>query len=295
MRLLILGGGGMLGHKVWQLARGQFNTMATVRGDAGTMETYGFPREEVVPHVDADDFESVVRAFDRAKPDVVINCIGIVKQRPSASDAVATIGMNSLFPHKVRALCDTRRARMIHVSTDCVFSGSKGSYIETDQSDAEDLYGRSKYLGEVNGEGAVTLRTSLIGRELSGSTGLVEWFLANRGGRVDGYYRAIFSGLTSILLARTILDVACNQPKLSGLYHVSVDPISKYELLKLLNDAYAANVEIVRSDRVAIDRSLDSTRFREATGFRPPSWPELIREMAGDPSPYDQWRASRES
>ena len=144
MRVLILGGGGMLGHKVWQLGREQFPTMATLRGGAATAERYGFPHQEVVSGVEATEFDSVVRAFDMAEPDIVINCIGIIKQLPTAHDPIVSIGINSLFPHKVHALCNSTGARMIHISTDCVFSGSKGSYIETDLSDGEDLYGRSK-------------------------------------------------------------------------------------------------------------------------------------------------------
>jgi dTDP-4-dehydrorhamnose reductase len=291
MNLLILGGGGMLGHKVWQLARSGFRTRATVRS-AGPARRLGFPPEEILGGVDAADFDSVIRAVGLARPDVVVNCIGIIKQLPTAKDPVVSIGINSLFPHRLHALCRAAGARLIHVSTDCVFSGRKGRYVETDPPDADDLYGRSKLLGEVDGEGAVTLRTSIIGRELSGSSGLVEWFLANRGKKVDGYSRAIFSGLTSAELARTILSVAVSHAGLEGLYHVSVDPISKYDLLHLLNAEYDAGVTIVENDRVLIDRSLDSTRFREATGFRSRPWPELIREMAADSTPYDQWRTS---
>lgn len=290
MRLLILGGGGMLGHKVWQLGRERFATMATLRGGAAAAAHYGFPASEVIPGVDAFDFDSVVRAIDKAKPDVVVNCIGIIKQLPTAQDPIVSIGINSLFPHRLHALGRTAGARVIHISTDCVFSGRKGNYAEADQSDAEDLYGRSKFLGETAGEGALTLRTSIIGRELSGASGLVEWFLGNRGKTVNGYTRAVFSGLTTNRLSEVIFDVMENHPGLSGLYQVSVDPINKYDLLRLLNDAYDAKAEIRPDDSVVIDRSLDSSRFRAATGFAPPSWPELVAAMAADPTPYDQWR-----
>lgn len=292
MNVLILGGGGMLGHKVWQLSRSRFRTMATVRANAAAVERYGFSRDEAIQGVDATDFDSIVRAVAKAEPDVVVNCIGIVKQLAAAKDPIPSITINSLFPHRVHALCRAAGARLIHISTDCVFSGRQGSYVETDQSDAEDLYGRSKFLGEAGGEGALTLRTSIIGRELSGATGLVEWFLANRGGRLNGYTRAIFSGLTTSLLATVILDVAANQPALSGLFHVSVDPINKYDLLRLLDQAYGTRTEIRPDDSVVIDRSLDSSRFRAATSFAPPSWPELVAAMAADPTPYDQWRKS---
>lgn len=291
MNLLVLGGSGMLGHKMWQVARAQCATRATVRGSADSMVRYGFPRDEVIPGVDAADFDSVIRALDAARPDVVLNCIGIIKQLAAASDPVVSIGVNSLFPHRLHALCRSAGTRLIHISTDCVFSGRKGCYTEDDFPDADDLYGRSKFLGEVEGDGAVTLRTSIIGRELAGTSGLVEWFLSRRGGWVEGYTDAIFSGSTTLALARVILDVARSHSGLSGVYHVSVEPISKYDLLRLLNEAFDARVEIVPSDRVRIDRSLDSSRFRAATGFQPPSWPDLVREMAGESAQYQHWRA----
>lgn len=290
MKLLILGGGGMLGHKVWQVARKTVPTAVTVRSGADAFVKRGFDRAEILSGVDAADFDTITKALHIARPDVVVNCIGIIKQLPTAKDPVVSISMNSLFPHRLHALCRVAGARLIHISTDCVFSGHKGMYKESDPSDAEDLYGRSKFLGEISGEGGVTLRTSIIGREISGASGLVEWFLTNRGGKVKGFTTAIFSGLTTIAMARTIVDVATNHRDLTGVYHVSVDPISKYDLLRLFNDAYDAHVEIEPSEDVTIDRSLDSGRFRDATGFRSPSWPDLVREMAADPTPYDQWR-----
>jgi dTDP-4-dehydrorhamnose reductase len=291
MNLLIFGGSGMLGHKVWQLGRDQFRTRATVRGSAAAVVRCGFPSNEVIEGVDAGNHDSVVRAFDIAQPAVVVNCIGVVKQLPGASDPLVSIAINSLFPHQLQALCSSAGARLVHISTDCVFSGRKGRYTEDDSSDAEDLYGRSKFLGEVAGERAITLRTSLIGRELSGANGLVEWFLSNRGSRISGYTRAIFSGLTTTALARVILDAGRAHAGLSGVYHVSADPISKYDVLQLLNDAFDARVEIGRSDDVAIDRSLDSARFRAATGFHPPPWPDLVREMAAESDAYERWRS----
>ncbi len=290
MKLLILGAGGMLGHKLLQTARNEAYVRGTVRGSAAAYRRFGIEPAELIPHVDVEQFDSIVKAFAAFRPDAVVNCIGVVKQLESAKDPLVTLPINSLLPHRLANLCRATGARMVHISTDCVFSGRKGMYTEDDLSDAEDLYGRSKFLGEVAGEGIVTLRTSIIGRELSTASGLVEWFLANRGGAVDGYTRAIFSGLTTQALSRVILDVLKSPAALSGLHQVSVEPINKYDLLHLLNDAYGAGVKIRPNDSVAIDRSLDSTRFRQATGFRPPGWTELVAEMANDPTPYDQWR-----
>jgi dTDP-4-dehydrorhamnose reductase len=293
-RLLILGGAGMLGHKVWQRLSPRFDTLVTLRSPAAE---YGlFDPQRVIEGIDVTDFARLDALIAEVRPDVVVNCVGIIKQLSQAHEAIPSITINSLLPHRLAAACAKTGARLIHISTDCVFSGRRGMYREDDISDAEDLYGRSKYLGEVGG-GALTLRTSIIGRELRGTSGLVEWFLANRGGAVDGYEKAIFSGLTTIALADLIGDLIDNfngrHPSLEGLYQVSTEPIDKLTLLNLLNEAYGANVIIRPSSAVRIDRSLDSSRFREATGWSPKPWPALVEAMAADSTPYDEWRNMR--
>ena len=234
----------------------------------------------------------MARTIERVEPQVVVNCVGIVKQLAAARDPIASITINSLFPHRLARLCRDAGCRLIHMSTDCVFSGRKGAYTEDDLPDPEDLYGRSKLLGEVAEEGALTIRSSIIGRELASSNGLVEWFLAQAGKSVRGYRRAVYSGFTTLAMARIISEIIADQPALSGVWHVSSDPLSKYDLLLLVRQAYGVEVEVVPDDEVALDRSLDSSRFRAAAGFVPPSWPEMIREMAADPTPYDVWRRS---
>ncbi len=287
MRVLIVGGAGMLGHKLWQLYRDRFDTWITLRASYREYERYNlFDPERSIGGVDAFDFHSVVRAFAAARPDAVINCIGIIKQLPSARDPVVSLTVNSLFPHRLASLCSAAGARLIHISTDCVFSGRKGMYTEADISDAEDLYGRTKFLGEVDGAGALTLRTSIIGREMSTSSGLVEWFLGTREPSVRGFTRAIYTGFTTLSLGRIIADLLERRPHLSGVYQVSSHPISKYELLCLLREAYHRSIEIQPCAQILIDRSLDSTRFRNETGFQPASWQEMIAELAADPSPY---------
>jgi dTDP-4-dehydrorhamnose reductase len=292
MRVLVLGGAGMLGHKLCQVLGERFETWTTVRGDARAFGRYELlPTDRVVGGVDASDLDSVVRAFGAVRPDVVVNAIGIVKQLPVAKDPVVSLTVNSLFPHRVAQLCAATGARLIHLSTDCVFTGSRGGYAESDPPDAEDLYGRSKLLGEVSGPRCLTLRTSIIGRELSTRHGLLEWFLSNRGGKVKGYRGAIFSGFPTVVLAGVIADVIEHHPDLTGLYHVSAAPIDKDALLRLFDTAYGASTAIEPVDEPREDRSLDSSRFRQATGYHPPDWLELVRQMAADPAPYDRWRS----
>ncbi|RMG70508.1 MAG: SDR family oxidoreductase [Chloroflexi bacterium] len=291
MRILVLGGSGMLGHKLWQACQNRFDTWVTIRSTYNNYARYNlFDAERTWGGVDVLNFDTMVRAFATVQPDVVINCVGIIKQLPSAKDPLVSLSINSLFPHRLANLCTAAGAKLIHISTDCVFSGRKGMYTEDDVSDAEDLYGRSKYLGEISQVPHLTLRTSIIGRELQMQSGLVEWFLSNRGGEVRGYTNAIYSGFTTLALAEIITQVIERHLDLTGLYHVSSAPISKNDLLCLIRDIFDLSIDIDPDPTVHIDRSLDSSRFWSIVDFSPPSWPKMIQDMAADTTPYDNWR-----
>jgi len=267
----------MLGHAVFRrfVAEPAFNVIGTVRSAPPLQPKGG----SLLHGVDVDDDAQLVAAFETASPDVVINCVGVIKQLKSAQDPLPCIRLNSLLPHRLQQLCAARGARLVHISTDCVFTGAKGDYFEGDPCDAEDLYGRSKLLGEVTAPGAITLRTSIIGHELNnGATGLIGWFLSQEG-PVKGYRRAIFSGLPTVALADVIANHVLPAPDLHGLYHVSAAAISKFDLLRIVAQQYGRPNEILPVDEPRIDRSLNSRRFREATGFAPPPWPELVRQM----------------
>jgi len=294
MRVLILGGEGMLGHKVFQVISKRFETFATFRNFNGLWSTY--PIYENVDHiytiggVDVLDFDKVIRAFSKTKPDVVINCIGIIKQIEEAKDSIISLNLNSLFPHRLAELCSAAGTRMLHMSTDCVFSGSKGNYTEDDIPDAEDLYGRTKLLGEVNREGCLTIRTSIFGRDFAKQSALLEWFLSNRGGTINGYKNAIYTGFPTQILARIMADIITDYPELSGMYQVSSDPISKYDLLLKIKKAMHLDIEIKPEEQFYCDLSLDSSRFRTKTGYNIPDWDAMIAELASDMTPYDEWR-----
>jgi dTDP-4-dehydrorhamnose reductase len=278
----------MLGHKLAQRCRDHFDLWTTIRSASIGLQVKDLLLpESTIPGIDALDFDSIIKACAHAKPDVVINCIGLIKQFPAAKDSIPSISVNALFPHRLAALCMACGIRLIHISTDCVFSGRKGMYSENDVPDAEDLYGRSKLLGEVTGERCLTVRTSIIGHELNTSAGLLEWFLNNKGAAVRGYTNAIFSGFTTIALADILIDIIKRHQNLSGLYHVSSEPINKYDLLALIRDAYGVRVDLQPWPEVCIDRSLDSSRFRSETGFFPDSWPRMIADMAIDRRMYE--------
>ena len=214
------------------------------------------------------------------RPEAVVNTIGIVKQRSDAKEVIPSLEINSLLPHRIALACRTFGARLVHLSTDCVFSGRKGNYCETDFSDADDLYGRTKFLGEVSESHCLTLRTSMIGPELSRKTGLLEWFLAQRGQTVKGFTKAIFTGFPTTELARIVEQVLMDVPTIHGVYHVAARPISKYDLLTLIRDRLKLPITIERDSTFECDRSLDATRFHRDTGYSPPPWNVMINDMA---------------
>lgn len=279
-RVLILGATGMLGHVVFSqlAAAGGLEVYGTVRDRSEAARW--FPPEllsRCLDQVEVFNFDSLIRALAAARPQVVINCIGIVKQSSLAKDPFTSIYVNSLLPHRLALACRLAGARLIQLSTDCIFDGSRGNYREEDPASAQDLYGRSKALGEVTAEGCLTIRTSIIGHELRGKLGLIEWFLA-QGKGVQGFTRVIFSGLPTVSLAKIMREYLLG-PELNGLYHVSAAPISKDDLLKLVAEQYGRKIDITPVDAPELDRSLDSSAFRRLTGYAPPPWPELVAEM----------------
>ena len=296
LRVLVLGGGGMLGHKLFQTLTGRCDVYATFRRYDGRLKQTGvFETNRVVDGVDAWDLQSVSRALSEVRPTWVVNCIGIIKQLAEARDPKTSIYINALFPHLLSELCTTASARVLHISTDCVFAGNKGSYVEGDPSDAEDLYGKTKFLGELDYPHALTLRTSVIGRDLFSDVSLVDWFLSQAGKRVRGYTDAIYTGLSTEALSQEIWRIMSQLPELQGLYHVSTNTITKFALLQLLNESFQARVTIDPFDGVHCDRSLMSDRYRKATGFTPPSWEAMVASMARDPTPYDRFREVADS
>ena len=280
MKILVLGASGMLGNAMIRVMseRADWQVYGTVRSESSKRFFSGSIAERLLSGVDVEQYDSLIQAFNRVRPDVVINCIGLIKQLADAEDPLHAIPINSLLPHRLSRLCELSGARLVHMSTDCVFSGDKGGYRESDTSDAKDLYGRSKFLGEVAYPHTITLRTSIIGHELQSAHGLVEWFLLQQG-QCKGYTRTIFSGLPTVVLAQVVRDVLIPRADLHGVYHVAAQPISKYDLLKLIADIYGKSIEIAPDDRLVNDRSLNAERFRLATGYVASGWPDLVRSM----------------
>lgn len=278
--ILVVGASGMLGHEVIRVLAPDFDVWGSCR-DGEELPDLGVPSAHILSGLDAMRPNDAYELIERVKPDLVINAIGIVKQLEESKYAVPSIAVNSLWPHVLSDACGKAGARMVHASTDCVFAGEKGMYKESDFPDATDLYGRSKLLGEVTGDPhAITLRTSIIGWQYGPQTSLIGWFAAHRNEPLRGYRNVIYSGLTTTALTEVIRDVVLANPELSGLYHVSADPINKYDLLRRLADACGWDVDLTPVDEPAEDKSLDSTRFRQAASWAPPSWDAMLADLA---------------
>lgn len=280
MKVLVVGANGMIGNTVLRVLneRPDWDVSGTVR--SGNARKF-FPPAiacKLLEGVEVASANVLLRLLEGVRPDVVVNCAGLTKHKPEAEDPLVAIPINTIMPHRLAGLCKLIGARLVHISTDCVFSGEKGHYTETDFADARDLYGKSKALGEVMYPHAVTVRTSTIGPELQTQHGLLAWFLA-QGAQCKGFTRAIFSGLPTVLLAQVLRDVVIPRADLAGLYHVAAAPISKYDLLKLIAEVYCKAIDIRPDDNLKIDRSLDASRFRAATGYVAPDWPEMVRTM----------------
>ena len=281
-RVLVLGSTGLLGHQLClSLPQKNCQVFGSFRRYPEAFSSI-YQHIEPITGVDVLDEASLMHAFDIAKPDVVINAIGIVKQLEEASERYISVAINAFLPHRLARLAQKYQAKLIHISTDCVFNGEKGQYTEADLSDAEDLYGKSKYLGETDDSvpHALTLRTSIIGHELVTPThGLIEWFLSQQGRTVKGFQKAIYTGLTTQALSTVFAHIIHHFPDLYGMYHLASEPISKYDLLHLVKEIYHLDIDIQADTLFSCDRSMLMTRLHSATGYVVPSWPEMIQEM----------------
>ena len=279
MRILILGGDGMFGHQLLKHLQPRHEVKVTLRQDFGSyVQLAMFNKENAYAGIDIRSFERVVEVMADFRPEAVINAVGIVKQRSDAKEIIPSLEINALLPHRLAVLCKGVGARFIHLSTDCIFSGKKGSYLENDPSDAEDIYGKTKFLGEVHESNTLTLRTSIIGRELSRHTSLFDWFLGQTG-NVKGFTNAIYTGFTTQEMSRIVELMLCKFPDATGVYQVSSDPISKYDLLNMIRKILELQIEVMPDDIFCCDRSLDSSRFRTEFSYTPPTWQAMVEEL----------------
>lgn len=291
MKVLILGANGMLGHKLCRLLKSCMDVFGTVRLESKHYERLNIlPETQLFGNIDITHLASLKKTLETVKPDMVVNGIGIVKQRDEAKQAVPSIQVNALFPHQLANICAERGVRVIQISTDCVFSGFRGNYSEIDVPDPVDLYGRTKLLGELNRPGCLTLRTSIIGWQLNTFSSLLSWLALQRGKRIKGYHKAIYSGFSTVVIAQLIGDILQTRPDLNGMYQVASEPITKFDLLlQLCKRLGWEDIIIEPDDQFFCDRSLISARFSTATGWRPPTWATMLDGLASEWPEYEEY------
>ena len=290
--ILIIGSSGMLGGAILRYLSetGVYNLFALSRSLVYS-NSFSDPSIKFIQLSNFEDHVKLQSIINRIKPDIVINCAGLIKQISQSVSSSQMISINSTFPHVLATLCDQFDIRFIHFSTDCVFSGAKSSaYVETDPSDANDLYGKSKYLGECTNsiyKNSLTLRTSIIGHGIVPNNSLIDWFLScDPSTSISGFKNAIFSGLPTVEIASILHNYVLRCEKhLSGLFHLSAAPISKYKLLSLVADIYSFPVDIIPTPTPVINRALCSHLFASSTGYTAPSWATLIYNMRASYEP----------
>ena len=280
MKVLVLGSSGLIGSTTLRVLseRSDWQVYGSIRSDSIRPFLPMISSDKLISNLDVDNFSSIIQTVSDIRPDVVINCIGATRHKKEGNSPLNAIALNAMLPHHLAQVCALAGSRFIHISTDCVFSGKDGSYAESAFTDADDVYGRSKVLGEVTYGGALTLRTSTIGHELQSNYGLLNWFLSQKSS-CKGFNKAIFSGLPTVVFAQVIRDIVLENTQLAGLYHVAGKPINKYDLLKMIAKVYKKEIDIEADDSLIINRSLDAGKFNQATGYNPPTWENLIETM----------------
>lgn len=280
MKVLILGASGMLGSALINVLSEKENwkVLGTVRSDEAKKFFNPKISKNLIEINNVLNYENLTKVFNQVKPEIVINCISLSKELLKKANPFMIISTYSLLPHQLSKVCKEKRARLIQISSDGVFSGKKGNYKENDIKDAQDIYGASKYLGELDEDHTITIRTSIIGHELRNKEGLVEWFLAQKK-KCECFKSAIFSGFPTVVLAEIIRDIIIPNQKLRGIYHIASNPITKCKLLALIAKEYGLKINIIANNKIKINRSLNAERFKKATGYISPEWKDLIKSM----------------
>jgi len=286
MKIVILGAAGLIGHKLYQIMQAAgHDTYGLLHGKKSAFPKIDFLQTDlIIESVEVMDFDKLHGILHVIQPDVVLNCIGITKRKEEVNDPVQALGVNALFPHRLANLAKDMNFRVIHFSTDCVFNGEAGNYNEESNTTGEDAYGKTKALGEIRYPHTLTIRSSFIGRELAGKTELLEWLISENGNTIKGFTEAWYSGVSTIFMAKTVLDIVENYPNISDLHQLSTpEPISKYNLLCLARNAFKLDIEIIPDSSFEIKPTLDGTRLKNAINLSIPTWQDMMNELAADP------------
>ena len=286
--VLILGASGMLGHMLVRVFSPHHRVIGTTSSqyNSGSLLAKLLDRDSWIGGIDVRSLNRVDELVREIQPDVVINCVGVIKQKMESSNITDAITINSLFPHHLASLCESQNCRLIHFSTDCVFDGAPGIKKVSDTPNATDIYGTTKRLGEVDYGDPITIRSSIVGAQIVGNESLFQWAISQKGKSIKGFTGALYSGLTTMTMSKVILEIVDNFPQLSGIQQIASEAITKHDLLRKLNAALGLNLDICADNTIIYDRTLDGSEFVEQTGVRIPTWDEMIIEFAGDQAFY---------
>jgi len=281
MKIIILGANGMIGYGLFDYLSKYHDVIGTLRRDKNFYKNITQLYEKnIIYGVDVKNISEIKNILISHRPDILVNATGIVKQITGQVSEADIIELNALVPHKLCQLTRSESIKLIQFSTDCVFSGKKGNYSEDDTPDPIDFYGLSKYMGEVNQKGVLTLRTSTIGLELTGSHGLIEWFLKQTGG-IDGYMNAIYTGITINELAKFVNFLITKHRDIDGLWQVAGTQINKFALLSILGaKLQRKDIQILPNKEYVCDRSLVNTKIVMKTDYKFPDWEIMLEHLA---------------
>jgi dTDP-4-dehydrorhamnose reductase len=284
MKILIFGAAGMIGHRIWLEAQSlkEAEVFGVVRKAKSHYQKFKIFNDNIHYEIDVSSWSKVEEILAKVRPDVIVNALGITIRKPEMSDVQKSLEINSFFPRRLLKWAQENSSRVIHLSTDCVFDGSTGQYLETSQPSAKDNYGKTKFLGEIEGQSALTLRFSCIGRELDSHTELLDWYLLQNGKNIKGFGKAIYSGVTTQVVAREVIRMVTQFPELNGLFQLSSSPISKYDLLCLVQKVYGTNGAIIRNDDYIADKTLVCEKYKKVTGFSAPTWQKMVEDLYQD-------------
>lgn len=276
MKILILGADGMVGHKIAKsFSNSDFDLCLNSRSRSQYIKKY-FPNS-IVSNFDFNK-QKIENLLNKFMPNYVINAVGVTIRR-GASDNKETNYINSQLPKKIDLWCMENQKNQILFSTDCVFSGDKGNYKDFDLPDSNDYYGKSKGKGEIDSLHTITLRSSMIGREIYNKSELLEWVISNKSKQIKGYYNVIYSGVTTLWMSKVLIEIIKNYPNLHGIYNISSPPISKFELITKINHYFKLNIDIVKDYSYSSNKSLNSDRFFSKTKFKKPNWDEMLLNL----------------
>lgn len=282
MRVLVLGASGLIGHTLVRELSRYYEVYGTLHFSKSHYDNIFFRKHSFIFDIDIMNFDIVKGIIYALKPDYIINCVGITKRKIDKQNIEDATFVNACFPHKLVRFAQLNENRVIHFSTDCVFDGKKGNYLEEDLTTAEDIYGRTKALGEIiNYNNCLTIRSSFIGQELYSKTELLDWFLSQDGNSIKGFKNTLYSGVSTIFMTKVVRKVIDSFPEISGLYNLAPSiPISKYDLLNLAKDIFDVHVKIIPDYSIIHKPTLDGSKFKEITGIVIPDWREMLEELA---------------